>query len=103
MITPSNHPYIGLHGRVRVSPYTGPDAGKNDYTGTVVAVGQGGSVAEEGGAAFIALILLRDEVNPANGCWHEECDAYNFNPDDPAEARRRLVAFSQPTVTMERA
>lgn len=90
MSTTINHPYIGLHGRVRVHPYSGPDEGKNDYAGTVAAVGQGGSTVEERGAAFIALIILRDEAHPLTGRWHEECDAFNFIPDDPAEARRRL-------------
>ena len=90
MITPSNHPYIGLRGRVRASPFSGPDAGKNDYTGTVVAVGQGGSTVEEGGAAFVALAVLRDEEHPLRG-WHDECDIFRFTPTDPAEARRRLA------------
>ena len=86
-----NHPYIGLPGTVRVSPYTGDKAGSNDPHGTVVGVCQGGSSTEEGGAAYLAIVILRD-VPYADGRMHTECDAYHFVPDDPAEARRRLVA-----------
>lgn len=84
------HPYIGLHGRVRVYPYnTDGSVGPNDYTGTVVAVCQGGSTVEEGGTAFCAVLILRDAPDVA-GRVHNEADLWNFIPDDIAEARRRL-------------
>lgn len=83
------HPYIGLTGIVRVWPYSGDGAGKNNYHGTVAAVCQGGTAFEEGGAAYCAVLVLRDTPDE-NGRVHGEIDMYHFIPDDIAEARRRL-------------
>ena len=85
-----NHPYIGLHGTIRAYPYIGDNAGTNDYTGTVVAVCQGGTTAKEDEAAYCAVIILRDTPD-LNGRAHAESDIWNFVPDDPTEARRRLT------------
>ena len=79
-----NHPYCGLPGTVRCG-------GPHDYHGRVVTIGQAGTTAEEGQGAYVAAVILRDAPD-ADGRAHGECDLYNFVPDDPAEARRRLVA-----------
>lgn len=94
-----NHPYTGLHGTVRCYPYTGDGTGKHDFTGTVLSVCQAGSSAEEGGTAYLAVVVLRDVPSP-DGRVHGECDAYHFVPDDPTEARRRLEAAGAPTLTV---
>lgn len=86
----SMHPYVGLHGRVSMHPRSGPTAGRNDFSGTVVAVCQAGSTVEEDGVAYCAVILLRD-VPAETGRVHDEADMFHFIPDDVAEARRRLV------------
>jgi hypothetical protein len=87
------HPYVGPHGRVSCHPRVGSDAGKNDYAGTVVAVYQGGSTVEEGGAAYCAVGILRDAPSEG-GFVHGESDLFYFIPDDVEEARRRLVGVS---------
>ena len=84
------HPYIGLHGRLHRYPFAGSDAGKNDVTGTVAAVYQGGSITEEDGSAYCAALLLLD-APAADGRIHQEGELFRFAPDDPEEARRRLT------------
>lgn len=96
-----NHPYVGLHGIVKRNPYIGPGAGKNDYTGTVVAIGQGGTTADDGEVAYIAVVVIRDVPTVGiGGGVHSECELPDFIPDDPAEARRRLEAPTAPSVTV---
>ena len=95
----NTHPYIGLPGTVRVYPYSGDGAGKNDFHGIVAAIGQGGSTVEDGGAAIVIALVLRDDPDPA-GNSHGECDLFRFIPDDPSEARRRLEAVGVPTLTV---
>lgn len=85
-----NHPYIGLTGTIRGWPLAGVAADRHDYRGVVVAVFQGGSTTEDGSVGYCAVCVLRD-VPDDDGHVHDECDMYRFIPDDPAEARRRLM------------
>lgn len=79
----SQHPYIGLHA---TRPARGQYVPRED--GIIVAVGQGGTSANEDECAFIAAVLLRDDGT------HVEIDL-SVATVDPAEAKARLTTAPQ--------